>query len=123
MLIGPLLVQHPERAARLTTWSTHRNLWVRRASVVGLLPLVRTRAGLDVLYANATRLHQDPNDLIEKAVGWALREAGKIDERRLELYLRDRGPAIPRTTVRYALERFPGRKREELLVATRQQRK
>ena len=118
-LIGPLLLQHPELAARLSAWSTHRNLWVRRASVVGLIPLARTGGALDVLYANALRLHGDPHDLIEKAVGWALREAGKTDPRRLERYLRDRGPKIPRTTVRYAIERFPAGKREALLRVTK----
>jgi 3-methyladenine DNA glycosylase AlkD len=119
LLIGPLLVQHPELAARLSTWSTHRNLWVRRASVVGLIPLARTGAALDVLYANARRLHGDPHDLIHKAVGWALREAGKTDPRRLERYLCDQGPKIPRTTLRYAIERFPAAKRAALLRATR----
>ena len=114
-LIGPLLVQHPARAVQLAGWSTHRNLWVRRASVVGLIPLARSGTALDVLYANAARLHADPHDLIHKAVGWGLREAGKTDPRRLERYLREHGPAIPRTTLRYAIERFPARKREAFL--------
>ncbi len=64
-------------------------------------------------------LHPDPADLIQKAVGWLLREAGKADAGRLERYLRANGPKIPRTTVRYAIERFPSAKRRELLGATR----
>ena len=48
-----------------------------------------------------------------------LREAGKADAGRLERYLRANGPKIPRTTVRYAIERFPPAKRRELLDATR----
>jgi 3-methyladenine DNA glycosylase AlkD len=115
MLIGPLLVRHPEVAVGMRAWSKDRNMWVRRASIVGLLPLVRARGEIDLVYEIAKRLHPDPNDLIHKAVGWALREAGKVDAKRLERYLRANVGVIPRTTFRYAIERFSPRKRRELL--------
>jgi len=119
VLIGPLLVRHPGAAVRLRPWSTHANMWVRRASIVGLISLARRGVALDQLYSVARRLHVHPEDLIHKAVGWALREAGKTDMPRLERYLRTNGPKIPRTTLRYAIERYPARKRAELLRATR----
>jgi 3-methyladenine DNA glycosylase AlkD len=119
LLIGPLLVKHPQLAPGLKSWSSHRNMWVRRASIVGLLSLVRTGRAVDLVYAIARRLHADDEDLIQKATGWALREAGKVDAVRLERYLRRHGRSIPRTTVRYAIERFPAAKRRELLRATR----
>jgi len=118
-LIGPLLVAHPAFARRVAVWSRDRNMWVRRASTVGLIPLVRTGGALDVAYDVASRLHADREDLIQKAVGWTLREAGKIDPNRLERYLRLNGSRIPRTTLRYAIERFPRPKQQELLRATR----
>jgi 3-methyladenine DNA glycosylase AlkD len=117
-LIGPLLVRHPEDADRLKPWARHSNMWVRRASVVGLIPLARRGSALDLLYANARLLHGDDEDLIQKAVGWALREAGKADPGRLERYLRQNGRSIPRTTIRYAIERFPESSRRDLLKAT-----
>jgi 3-methyladenine DNA glycosylase AlkD len=116
MLIGPLLVRHPELAARMRAWSKDRNLWVRRASIVGLLPLVRARGEIDLVYEIAKRLHPDPNDLIHKAVGWALREAGKVDSGRLERYLRVNVRLIPRTSFRYAIERFSQGKRRRLMA-------
>jgi 3-methyladenine DNA glycosylase AlkD len=131
MLIGPLLVQHPARAADMRSWARHRNMWVRRAAAVSLIPMVRpsTRVraagslraggGLDIAYEVARTLHPDPHDLIHKAVGWLLRETGKSDSMRLERYLRSEGASIPRTTVRYAIERFPRQKRRDLLAATR----
>jgi 3-methyladenine DNA glycosylase AlkD len=119
-LIGPLLLQFPEQAGEVAGWSKHRNLWVRRASIVGLIPLARRGQALDRLYETARRLHPDRADLIQKAVGWALREAGKADLARLERYLRAGGPAIPRTTIRYAIERFPPRNRAALLKETRE---
>jgi 3-methyladenine DNA glycosylase AlkD len=116
MLIGPLLVKHPELAVRMLAWSRDRNMWVRRASIVGLLPLVRARREIDLVYTIARRLHSDPNDLIHKAVGWALREAGKVDPGRLERYLRANVAMIPRTTFRYAIERFSPARRRQLLA-------
>jgi 3-methyladenine DNA glycosylase AlkD len=118
-LVGPLLVAFPDRAAQLRVWSTDRNMWVRRASIVGLIPLARKGQALDLLYEIAKRLHADREDLIQKAVGWALREAGKADSGRLERYLLANGPSIPRTTLRYAIERFPPAKRETLRMDTR----
>jgi 3-methyladenine DNA glycosylase AlkD len=118
-LIGPLLVRQPQLAGAMATWAAHRNLWVRRAALVGLIPLARRGQALDLVYAIARRLHADRADLIQKAAGWALREAGKTDPARLERYLIKYGPAIPRTTLRYAIERFPPAKRKMLLAATR----
>ena len=118
-LIGPLLLQQPELCQRMRAWARHRNMWVRRASIVGLIARARRGESLDLVYEIARRLHGDREDLIQKAVGWALREAGKADMARLERYLRAAGPAIPRTTLRYAIERFPEPKRRALLAATR----
>jgi len=118
-LIGPIFLRYPEAADRMHVWSRHRNLWVRRASIVGLIPAIRKRLVLDLAYDIARRLHADEADLIQKAVGWTLRECGRIDPRRLERYLRANGPGIPRTTVRYAIERFSEARRLALMKATR----
>jgi 3-methyladenine DNA glycosylase AlkD len=119
VLLGPLLLQHPELGARMRVWARDRNMWVRRASIVGLIPRARRGESLDLVYEIARRLHPDREDLIQKAVGWALREAGKTDMARLERYLRANGAVIPRTTLRYAIERFPEKKRRAILAATR----
>jgi 3-methyladenine DNA glycosylase AlkD len=117
-LIGPLLLKHPAHCDSMRTWARHRNMWVRRASIVGLIQRARRGESLDAVYEIAQRLHGDREDLIQKAVGWALREAGKTDMARLERYLRAGGAGIPRTTLRYAIERFPESKRRALLAAT-----
>jgi 3-methyladenine DNA glycosylase AlkD len=118
-LIGPLLVQHPHLAGRMHVWARHRNMWVRRAAAASLIPSVRCGMAVDDAYNVAGRLHSDPHDLIQKAVGWLLRETGKADASRLERYLRANGASIPRTTIRYAIERFPAGVRRALLKATR----
>lgn len=117
-LIGPVLCAFPSLAPRMLSWARHSNLWVRRASAVALIPSIRRGRELDLAYAVAAGLQADGADLIHKAVGWMLREAAKADPARLEQYLLAAGPALPRTTLRYAIERFPPAKRRRLLVAT-----
>jgi 3-methyladenine DNA glycosylase AlkD len=119
VLIGPLLADHPELIARMHEWSRHRNMWVRRASAVALIVPMRRGLALDDAYAIAEALQRHDEDLIQKAVGWMLREAGKLDSPRLERHLRTHGATMPRTTVRYAIERFAPAKRRALLAATR----
>jgi 3-methyladenine DNA glycosylase AlkD len=118
-LIGPLVVAHPSLASRVGAWARHPNMWVRRAAAVSLIPSVRKGAALDVAYRVAGRLSDDDEDLIHKAVGWMLREAGKADPGRLERYLRRHGRTIPRTTLRYAIERMPEAKRKAILIQTK----
>jgi 3-methyladenine DNA glycosylase AlkD len=115
-LIGPLVLAFPAQASTVAAWSRHPNMWVRRASAVGLIAAVRRGAALDLAYGVAKRLHADREDLIQKAVGWMLREAGKADPGRLERYLRANVRLIPRTTFRYAIERFDDGKRRRLLA-------
>jgi 3-methyladenine DNA glycosylase AlkD len=118
-LIGPLIVGSPALAGQMRAWSRHRSMWVRRASAVSLIPGVRQGLSLDVAYAVARTLQADREDLIQKAAGWLLREAGTANPRRLERYLRQNGAAIPRTTLRYAIERWPQAKRRRMLEETK----
>jgi len=118
LLIGPLLVAEPSLIAAMPVWARDRNLWVRRASAVSLILPVRKKLALTTAYRIARMLHPDKEDLIQKAVGWLLREAGKVAPEKLEAYLLANGPAIPRTTVRYAIERFDDTTRKSLLTAT-----
>lgn len=117
-LIGPLLVEQPDLAASVAGWSRDSNMWVRRASAVALIRPVRLGPSLSLAYKVALTLRPDRHDLIHKAVGWLLREAGEEDVERLKRFLRTYGRSLPRTTVRYAIERFPERERKEWLGRT-----
>jgi 3-methyladenine DNA glycosylase AlkD len=118
-IIAPLLAEYPDLLAELLTWTGSENLWVRRASAVSLVPLVRKGARLDEAYAVAELLFEHPEDLIHKAIGWLLRECGKTDAPRLEVFLVGHGSRIPRTALRYAIERFPEPHRKRILEQTR----
>ena len=67
----------------------------------------------------AGRLLSDCEDLIHKAVGWMLREVGKRHQPTLEAFLQQNGPNMPRTTLRYAIERFPKETRQAYLQMRR----
>ena len=117
--LGALLERYPDLIQKIKVWTTHPNRWVKRASAVSFIKLARCGKCLDAVYQISKRLFPVGDDLIEKANGWLLREAGKADMPRLERFLRRHGPRIPRTTLRYAIERFPDAKRKKLLAATR----
>jgi 3-methyladenine DNA glycosylase AlkD len=119
-LLTPLLERQPALIARLERWTGSRSLWVRRAAAVAMIPLARHGRALGPAYRIAVALAPDEHDLIHKATGWLLREAGKTDMPRLERFLRARGRRFSRTSVRYAIERFPVAKRRRLLGATRE---
>ena len=118
-VMGTLLLRYPELVREIKTWPSHPNRWVKRASIVSFLKLTKKEGFLDIIYEQAIKLFPVDDDLIHKANGWVLREAGKRDMARLERFLLKHGPAIPRTTLRYAIERFPEARRRELLVRTK----
>jgi 3-methyladenine DNA glycosylase AlkD len=118
-VLTPLLRFHPEGSAVLRRWTRSNCLWTRRAAVVTLVPFARHGEQLDLGFELAEALLGEKEDLMHKAVGWLLREAGKTNPARLKVFLLRHRGAIPRTTVRYAIERFPGEERKRLLEETR----
>lgn len=117
--LGAFLECYPGHVEKIKSWAFHPNRWVRRASLVSFIKLARKAEFRPAIYEISASLFGVDDDLIHKANGWLLREAGKADPVRLERFLRDRGPDMPRTTVRYAIERFPAAKRKALLLKTR----
>jgi 3-methyladenine DNA glycosylase AlkD len=117
--LGSLLERNPDLIPKIKSWTGHPNRWVKRASAVAFIKLARRGQFLNAAYQIARRLFPCGDDLIEKANGWLLREAGKTDMGRLEKFLLRQRGRIPRTTLRYAIERFPEPKRRRLLEKTR----
>lgn len=81
-------------------------LWDRRIAVLATFYFIRHSRPQEALRL-VRLLNDDEHDLIHKACGWMLREVGKQDREMLERFLQRYGPRLPRTTLRYALERFP----------------
>lgn len=91
-----------------------KNIWSRRISIISTFYFIK-KNDLNDVFKLAQILLKDEHDLMHKAVGWMLREAGKRDVARLEKFLIKNIEKIPRTTLRYAIEKFPEKKRKFLL--------
>ncbi len=120
-LIGPLLLAHPALVPGVPAWARHRNLWVRRAAAVGLDPLAST--------GSRARRRLPGRPLAARRRRGSHSESRRLDasrsrqgrSARLERTSRQR-TAMPRTTVRYAIERFPEARRQRLLLEPAQPR-
>ena len=89
-------------------------LWDNRIAIVSTYAFIR-KGDLDDTYALSTQLMHHPHDLMHKAVGWMLREAGKKDGERLYKYIDKYRKEMPRTMLRYAIEKFPADIRQRLM--------
>ena len=95
-----------------------QNLWMQRVAIITTLHFIRNHDFADALKI-AEKLLDHPHDLIHKAVGWMLREVGNRDQSR-ELYFLDRHyRKMPRTMLRYAIEKFKPELREQYLKGKR----
>jgi 3-methyladenine DNA glycosylase AlkD len=92
-----------------------KSMWERRIAIIATLMLIRYGEIADTFLV-AEKLLADPHDLIHKAVGWALREAGKVSQADLLAFLEQHYASLPRTTLRYAIERFPQQQRKRMLA-------
>ena len=91
------------------------NLWERRIAIVSTFNFIKQRKFDETLRLAEMLLH-DKHDLIHKACGWMLREVGKKDEKVLRDFLKKNYKHMPRTMLRYAIERFPEVKRKSYLA-------
>ncbi len=98
----------------LYSLANSKNLWEKRISIVSTYPFIMDNQFADSLKISEILL-SDKNDLIHKAVGWMLREIGKKDEAILKDFLKINYKKLPRTTLRYAIEKFPKTERKKWL--------
>ena len=97
-----------------------KTIWEQRLGMVSTMQVLRQGELADT-YAIAEIFLEKPqplHDLLQKAVGWLLREAGKRDEQRLKDWLKDHCTTMPRTMLRYAIEKFPKEEQQRFLQKT-----
>jgi len=100
----------------LDRFARSKHLWTRRVAMLATFQYIKEGSADDALRIAALLL-DDPHDLIHKAVGWMLREVGKrVSPAQLRAFLKAHVTAMPRTALRYAIERFPASERAKWLA-------
>jgi len=113
IVVGRYLLD--KNATVLNKLASSKLLWERRIAMIATFAFIKENR-FEIPLAIATRLMNDKEDLIHKACGWMLRELGKRDIVALETFLAKNASKMPRTMLRYAIERFPEEKRKRYLL-------
>jgi 3-methyladenine DNA glycosylase AlkD len=113
-VVGAHLLHRSRRV--LDRLARSRSLWERRIAIIATLRFIREHQFDDTLRI-ARSLLNDPHDLIHKAGGWMLREVGNRAPARLHEFLDTHAPVMPRTMLRYAIEKLPEESRQQYLRA------
>lgn len=111
---APVVGSHDKVRKQLLRWARSPHLWTRRIAMLSTFARLRAGRFGDTL-AVAAVLLSDKEDLLHKAAGWMLREVGKRDLAALETFLRRHHRRMPRTMLRYAIERLPEPRRKAWL--------
>lgn len=114
VIVGGYLIDHPSKIKLLQKLVKSKILWQRRIAVLAGGAFIRHNR-FDITLDLAKKLIADPHDLMHKAVGWMLREVGKRDQKVLENFLDEYATKLPRTALRYAIERLPEKLRKYYL--------
>jgi len=114
-LIGPMMVAEPERAKRPLCWSSSPNRWRRRAAAVSLIHGIRRGLFYGEARAVTERLVADRDDMVQKGLGWLLREWGKYDPKAALPVLMDIRARAARLVLRTACETLTPAQRKHIL--------
>ena len=117
-IIGEYLIDSDDPYVLLYKLAKSKSLWQRRVSMVFTFAFIRS-GDIEPTFEMAEKLLHDKHDLIHKAVGWALREAGKLNGIALRNFLTAHSHEMPRTMLRYSIEKFSERERKKWLLESK----
>jgi 3-methyladenine DNA glycosylase AlkD len=115
-LIAPMIVTSPSRAKCVFRWAKSRNRWHRRAACVALIQGTRRKMFFPEIKRLSDTLLSDDDDMVQKGLGWLLRETAKADPKRTIPYLMSIRQRAPRLVLRTACERLPVARRRKILL-------
>ncbi|MDW7733389.1 MAG: DNA alkylation repair protein [Methanolobus sp.] len=105
--IGSFIDMYPQYIGSLKKWTASDNRWYRRAAAVTLILAARRGDFLNDVLEIADKLLTDEDDLVQKGYGWMLKEAGREHQQEVSDYIMKNKKVMPRTALRYAIEKFP----------------
>ncbi len=113
--VGTIVMQYPEHIQVLKKWATSPNRWLRRAAAVSLIVPAKKGMFLNDIFEIADLLLLDSEDLVQKGYGWMLKVASKPYEKAVFEYMMSKKDVMPRTALRYAIEKMPPELRKEVM--------
>ncbi len=114
--VGDFIQKYPEYISELKKWARSENRWVKRASAVSLILPARRGKFLDDIFEIAGILLLDRDDMVQKGYGWMLKEASKPYQREVFDFVMMHKSVMPRTALRYAIEKMPPALREKAMI-------
>jgi len=114
--IAAFVEMYPKHLADLKKWAKSKNRWVRRASAVTLIIPARNGLFLDDVFEIADILLLDSDDLVQKGYGWMLKAASQSHQKAVFEYVMRNRCNMPRTALRYAIEKMPAAMRQKAMA-------
>jgi len=114
MVVGEYLLRAPRAKTVLKKLSQEKSMWSRRIAILATFAFIRVGRFNESLTL-AKKYLSDKEDLMHKATGWMLREAGKRDKNALVKFLNRHAHIMPRTMLRYSIEKFSPKEREHFM--------
>lgn len=114
--VGTIVEMYPSLLNGLKDWSHSGNRWVKRASAVSLIIPARRGLFLNDIFQIAGNLHSDPDDMVQKGYGWMLKAASQAHQKEVFNYVMKMKSTMPRTALRYAIEKMPPALRAEAMA-------
>ncbi|MFQ5695518.1 MAG: DNA alkylation repair protein [Terriglobia bacterium] len=115
-LLGPMIIAGKRRVPCASRWARSRNHWHRRAAAVALVPAARRGLYLPQILRLAKQLLPDKEYMVQKGLGWLLKEAGKTHRAEVAKFLVSVRERAPRVVLRTACEKLPARERRRILA-------
>jgi len=113
--VGDFIMMYPEFLAELKTFTKSENRWVRRAAAVTLIIPAKKGLFLNDIFEIADNLLLDTDDLVQKGYGWMLKAASQAHQQEVFDYVVKNKATMPRTALRYAIEKMPKEMRQEAM--------
>ena len=114
-IIGYMIEIYPELVKDVKSWYKSKNRWMKRASAVSFVKPGSKGLYLKDILEVATKLMYDEDDLVQKGYGWMLKETSKAHQKQVFNFVVKQRKKMPRTALRYAIEKMPPRLRKEAM--------
>jgi 3-methyladenine DNA glycosylase AlkD len=114
--VGAFIEMYPEYLQELKKWTDSPNRWMKRAAAVTLILPARKGMFLKDIFEIADNLLEDSDDLVQKGYGWMLKEASRKHQQEVFNYVVGHKQTMPRTALRYAIEKMPPELRKEAMA-------